>query len=179
MSRSLAASTAEASIGTARSGTSTSTAWRARALTSQGWPRVSAKARELASGVKNLAGVGRVLAVELGDLVCGKVGKGERLDLDVERRGGAQALNVGSHLQSVVAHVPQADEGHGLGEGARPVGIAGPKLAEDRDQDVVHERVDLVQEENYRQRALPGPASQKIEQARLGRSVGVGIRRKE
>jgi hypothetical protein len=44
-----------------------------------------------------------------------------------------------------------------------------------RDQDVVNQSIDLVQEEHHRPRALPGPAGEKVEQAGLRGRGGVGL----
>jgi hypothetical protein len=127
-------------------------------------------------GGEGLAGVGGVLAVELGDLVRREVGKGERFDLDVERRGGAEAPDLRANLPPVIPHVAQAHQGHGLRELPGPVGVPRAELVEDRDQEVVEEGVDLVEEEHHRPRALPGPAGEKIEQAKPSGSRGIGGR---
>jgi hypothetical protein len=82
----------------------------------------------------------------------------------------------GSRRDLVVAHVAQADEDQRPGEVARPIRKARAELAEHRDEGLVLQRVDLVEEEHQRPRRRLGPGLERGADAAAG--LGGGPRRR-
>ena len=90
-----------------------------------------------------------MLGVEGSDLGEGEVGQRERFDLDVEGAGGAQALGDGGG-DAVVADIAQADQRQRPGERGRPISVAVAELTQDRDERLILQRVNFVEEDDER-----------------------------
>ncbi len=99
---------------------------------------------------ERLAGLGGVLGVELADLVGGEISQPQRLQLDIEGAGGAEPVRVATGGDFVVADVAKAAQRHRCREPVRALVVTGPELAQDADQALAAQGVDLVEEQYQR-----------------------------
>jgi hypothetical protein len=109
-----------------------------------------------------------LLGVEFGHLRGGEVPQPQRLQLDVERTGGAEPVRVTAGGSFIVADVALPAQHHRGGEPLRPLGEPVPQLAQDADQTLPAQCVDLVEEQHQRLGAGPRPRRKRLrEQARV------------
>ena len=127
------------------------------------------------AGGEGLAGLGGVLGVEVGDLVQGEVTEPQRLQLDVERAGGPQPgrvtpgggpgdpRNREAISGAAVADVSQAAQRDGPGERGGAAVVAVAELAEDAEERLAAQRVDLVEEQDQWAWAHLCPRAQRVD----------------
>ncbi len=113
---------------------------------------------------ERLPGVGGVLAVEHGHLVQGEVSQPQRLQFDVERARGPETGRVAPGCRFIVADVAQAAQRDRRGEVARPAAVAVAELAENADQTLTAQSVDLVEEQHQGPRADLRPRPQRLDE---------------
>ncbi len=118
---------------------------------------------------ENLPGLRRVLAVQLSHLGRGEIPQPQRLELDVERAGGAEPGRVTPGSGLIITHIPQPAQRHRGGKPLRTLVEPGPQLAQHADQTRTTQRVNLVEKQHQRPRADPRPPRERcLQQVRLG-----------
>src|SRR5262249_49168461 len=116
------------------------------------------------------------LLIKGGDFIKGEVIDPQRLDRDVERAGCPQARRVAASRRLVVPHIPQPAQHDRGRERLGTGGEAVAKLAQHADQRLTVQRVDLVEEQYERQRALYRPVLQCLEDLRARGRIGPRVR---
>ena len=119
---------------------------------------------------ERLAGLPGVLREQGLDLVRREVPKSQGLGAHIEGAPAGDDLVPRGRPDAVVAHVAHPAQDHALRKPGGALGIAGPELAQDGEQGVADECVNLVEHEHERLRARLGPAGQGLAQ----RIVGAG-----
>jgi hypothetical protein len=126
-------------------------------------------------GGEDLPGLGGVLQQQGVDLVLIEVAQAQRLGLDVEGAAAGDDLGLGAGVDAVVAQVAHAAQHDRLREALGALRVAGAQLAQQRDQGVADQGVDLVEQQHRRARIGRGPELQQATQAVLGRHAGAAV----
>jgi hypothetical protein len=108
---------------------------------------------------EGLTGLGGVLGEQRGAVGGIEVAQAQGLGLDVEPAAAGDDLLLGRGMDAVVAQVAHAAEHDGGRERLRALGVTGAQLAQQRDQRVADQGVDLVEQQHQRLRGCAGSSA--------------------
>jgi len=93
---------------------------------------------------ERLPGLFGMLGIEDSDIPMAEVPQAQGFGFDIEGSTAGNDLVI-AVVDTVIPHIPHPAQEHGLREGARTIRVAGPDLAQQRDQDISHQAIHLVQ----------------------------------